>query len=295
METGTKFGTQRLLGSLLGTAHFLRIKHIDVNNKMPKYNCCVPGCNNSHRNKPANFKFYCIPKDPELRQKYVVILKNETLKIESPMTRVCADHWDGGVKLSRTHLPTLFPWSVQKPERRVITKYDKNVIDRFKRKRKIQDDAAAMDEVIVSTEDEPQHIPVQSETQTDLSLEQLSQLEEEVKALRSELESSYDKNQELLRELQEAKREIRKLNFQIKNPRFDIDIYKHNNKDIEFYTGFISYSMLLTCYSLIENQTSTLNYGDKSTRDNSPARIGRPRLLSKFQEFVMVLMRLRLV
>ena len=35
--------------------------------KNMKYNCCVPGCNNSHRNRSAALKFYCIPKDPELR------------------------------------------------------------------------------------------------------------------------------------------------------------------------------------------------------------------------------------
>lgn len=58
--------------------------------------------------------------------------------------------------------------------------------------------------------------------------------------------------------------------------------------------------MLLTCYSLIEKQASTLSYASKNTsdestkgQDNSP-RIGRPRALSKFQEFVMVLMRLGL-
>ena len=43
--------------------------------KNMKYNCCVPGCNNSHRNRSAALKFYCIPKDPELRKTYDVLLK----------------------------------------------------------------------------------------------------------------------------------------------------------------------------------------------------------------------------
>ena len=68
---------------------------------MPKFNRYIPGCNNinSYRNKPADFKFYCIPKDPDFRRKYVAILRNETLKIESSIIRVCADHREEGKKI----------------------------------------------------------------------------------------------------------------------------------------------------------------------------------------------------
>jgi hypothetical protein len=52
------------------------------------------------------------------------------------MTRVCGDHWEGGEKLSRTHLPTLFPWSVKTPTRREIKKFPAEEIALFTRKRK---------------------------------------------------------------------------------------------------------------------------------------------------------------
>ena len=51
--------------------------------KKLKYNCCVPGCNNGHRNRSTALKFYCIPKDSELQKAYVLLLKNDSLKIDS--------------------------------------------------------------------------------------------------------------------------------------------------------------------------------------------------------------------
>ena len=68
-----------------------------------KFNCCVPGCKNSHQNKSPDLKFYCLPKDQELRKTYDVLLKNDSLKIDSRNTRICSEHWKGGEKLSRTH------------------------------------------------------------------------------------------------------------------------------------------------------------------------------------------------
>ena len=85
-----------------------------------KFNCCVPGCKNSHQNKSPDLKFYCLPKDQELRKTYDVLLKNDSLKIDSRNTRICSEHWEGGEKLSRTHLPSIFPWSVSAKKRREI-------------------------------------------------------------------------------------------------------------------------------------------------------------------------------
>ena len=106
---------------------------------MPNFYCCVRGCNNINRNNPADFKLCYIPKGPELRQKYVALLRNETVKIESLTTPVCADHWKGREKLSHTHLPTLLPWFVSKAER-TTEKIDRVVINQFKTKRKVKDD-----------------------------------------------------------------------------------------------------------------------------------------------------------
>ena len=87
---------------------------------MPKHvSCCVPLCTNNFRNS-FGLTFYRIPKDESIRREYVRLLRNDNLKIESDSTRVCSAHWTGGSKLSRTHLPWIFPWSKKEKERRSI-------------------------------------------------------------------------------------------------------------------------------------------------------------------------------
>ncbi|KAK3747608.1 hypothetical protein QZH41_003608 [Actinostola sp. cb2023] len=61
-----------------------------------------------------------------------------------------------------------------------------------------------------------------------------------------EIEKLQKENEFLREELADAKEEIKKLHSLIdKNKRFDIEKYKHSDKDIEFYTGFSSYKMLM--------------------------------------------------
>ena len=88
---------------------------------MSHHNCCVPHCTNSFRNAPyLHSHYYRIPKDPDVRKKYVVLIRNETLKVNSESTRICSAHFDGGEKLSRTHLPSIFPWTKQMVARREL-------------------------------------------------------------------------------------------------------------------------------------------------------------------------------
>jgi len=266
---------------------------------MTKLNCCIPGCSNNHRNKPSNFKFYCIPTDPELRRKYVVILRNDSLKLNSPSTRICADHWEGGEKLSRTHLPTLFPWTVQTPKRRAIKKFSPEKIASYKRKKVTVDyQGNSESEVSLSLTEsmeteqqtpERDEIPASISTDTQTDLESCSC--ELNKLLQQENGLLKDENKLLRQELETLKAEITKLKGDMrKQGRFDIEKYKASDSDIEFYTGLQSYDMLRMCFEIIEDRTNDL---ETTQRGHTP-KIGRPRSLSHFQEFVLVLMRLRL-
>ena len=109
----------------------------------------------------------------------------------------------------------------------------------------------------------------------------------------SELDILKRKNTDLLGELKEAKKQFRQLQHKI-----DINQYEDSDKDIEFYTGFKNYEMLLTCFKLIEDAAKSLNYGTYQCKLNESnhhvPRLGRRRALDTFQEFVLVLMRLRL-
>ena len=90
---------------------------------MPKsVNCCVLGTSNNFRNNPG-ITYYRIPKDEKLRRRYEILIRNATLKIESVNTRICEQHFEGGIKKSRYELPSIFPWSKPVSTRRVLKRF----------------------------------------------------------------------------------------------------------------------------------------------------------------------------
>ena len=101
------------------------------------YNCCVPGCLNNFRNAP-NIHYYRIPKDKVLRKEYIRLLNNVTLKLDSDSTRVCSVHFEGCEKLSRNHLPSLFPWTaVDKEPRRELKRLSyEETVELFAKKKR---------------------------------------------------------------------------------------------------------------------------------------------------------------
>ena len=85
--------------------------------------------------------------------------------------------------------------------------------------------------------------------------------------------------------------EVLTLNYALENNRFDIDKYKDKDDDIAFYTGLPDYNALILCYKSVEHASSNIIYEHEKTSLNS--NVGRPRILTKFQEFILVMLRLR--
>ena len=90
-----------------------------------------------------------------------------------------------------------------------------------------------------------------------------------------------------------------KVNFgtQTELLRFDINQFKDKDSDITFYTGFPNYKTLMLCFDMVKDAAKNISYGnyDRKCFDCPPVwQPGRPRILTTFQEFVLVLMRLRL-
>ena len=75
--------------------------------------CSVPLCPNNFK-KSHGLAFYRIPKARRIRREYVRLLWNDNLNLNSDSTRICSAHWGGGEKRSRTHLPSIYPWSEKK-------------------------------------------------------------------------------------------------------------------------------------------------------------------------------------
>lgn len=133
------------------------------------------------------------------------------------------------------------------------------------------------------------------------SEEQLEESRNQIKTLKDSYENQLEQSRKQMltfeKQLEESKKEVVKLNYKINNIRFDIDKYKTSDKDIQFYTGFTNYQLLENCFSLIKKSAMNLNYGTREkVYENMQGlrRIGRPRALSTFQEFILVLLHLRL-
>jgi hypothetical protein len=179
------------------------------------FNCCVPGCLN---NFIIFIGYYRIPKCQNLRKKYKILLRNETLKLDSNQTRICSEHFEGGEKLSHHHLPSVFPWSKQGNPRREIIEH-KDVYSKRRKESAINQsnqtatvsgvdtmDTAVLDETVheerVNEMDQDVFIDQTRETetinllcitggsQTDVDLKQMEEIIQELNQFR-------EKNQQL--------------------------------------------------------------------------------------------------
>ena len=257
--------------------------------------------------------FYRIPKKESIRREYVRLLRNDNLKLESDSTRVCSAHWTGGKKLSRDHLPSIFPWSKMRTGRRILSRTESttNVEDK-KRKGDVStteidqgllvdiDHEVTMKADVSTTEidqgllvDIDHEVTIQAsfcdaETQTEITVEILDQIEADLKEIR-------EKKEKVERERDELSRETKRLQHLVKNPKFDILKFKDNDEDVEFYTGLPHWDALMLLYDMVNQKAQNLNYGSYEKKGTgSEQKLGRPRALTLFEEFVLTLMRLRL-
>ena len=88
---------------------------------MPKTNCCVPHCHaTSKRHK------HVLPRDETLRKRWMVLIRNDNLRVNSKGTSVCGVHFRGGLR-TEENTPTIFPWM---PEwTGLVNAYNKKVTD----------------------------------------------------------------------------------------------------------------------------------------------------------------------
>lgn len=269
---------------------------------MSHYNCCVPHCTNSFRNAPY-LHYYRIPKDPDVRKKYVVLIRNETLKVNSESTRICSAHFDGGEKLSRTHLPSIFPWTKQMVARRELKRVSFEETQKIEqtKKRKTPLTELPLDALCqqskenFSVDDTSTSVEIQTSLTGDLLNnlhDSLRTREQEIAKLKEEIHRLEKENKNIKEMNSKFQQEMKSLKHALDNNRFDIDQYKDKDDDISFYTGFPDYKTLILCYKTVEQSARNISYEHKRTTLDS--NVGRPRVLTKFQEFILVMLRLRL-
>ena len=156
---------------------------------MKPVNCCVPLCTNNLRNSP-NLSFYRIPKDSKLQKKYVVLMRNKNLKLKSELksgnTLICSAHFEGGEKLSRNHLPSIFPWTKGHSKRRTLSRISQE--DLVKR---AKSEGRPELEEILSTRDDTDNIVPHPEYSVNHCINACSSIKENVDLL-SHQESDHE-------------------------------------------------------------------------------------------------------
>ena len=142
------------------------------------YNCCVRNCKNSFRNAP-DLHYYRIPKEPAIQKRYVAFTQNETLIVDKESTRTCSAQFEGGGKRSRTHLPSIFPWTTPHVPSRILKRAsfeETQKMEQTKRKLPMAELPLEANSEIEEHSKENLSIDTSVEVQTLLTGEQLSKL-----------------------------------------------------------------------------------------------------------------------
>ena len=110
-----------------------------------------------------------------------------------------------------------------------------------------------------------------------------------------ELKSTGEERDKLAKEKDELTTDSKRLQHALKNLKSDISKLKEKDEDIEFYTGLPHWDALMLLYDMLHDKAQNLNYGSYAKKNTSPEnKLGRPRSMSIFEEFILTLMRLRL-
>lgn len=159
----------------------------------------------------------------------------------SQNTRICSLHWKGGQKLSRTYLPTLFPWTVPRNERRKLVRGEVSSSKRTKSTRNevLTDEGheGAALEFLIDNEPKEQRVicnfvfkghchksdKVRLDDEKLAVCNKLKKFELEVDELKQELKQNSKVIDELKEKLKVGEQKIKSLEYQLSNSRFDIE------------------------------------------------------------------------
>ena len=195
--------------------------------------------------------------------------------------------------MSRTQLPTIFPWSTTPIKRRIIVKNE--LIEKKKKVVMHPTETKAVNEL--SSEHEV-HMPEVYKVVDDLLDSVAKELEHPVtdnpNIEQNAAEGKLSQEMEDLRkQVESLKRELNELKTK---PKFNIDDHKASDENIAFFTGFPNYDMMVFCFDLLKDKAANMNYGNipRANFDPNKRKPGSRRKITLWQEFTLVSMRLRL-
>ena len=231
--------------------------------------CCVPLCNNNSL-KNKNLSFYIIPKESNLRKKWLSLISRKNF-VPSTSHRVCSVHFTGGKKTYMNNCPSLL---------------SKQVKDNIKKTRITVNSSIGYKRKIDEIENEKNDVNFSFE-------------ETEPEKLKKEIIILKDKLNIIKTKKKEMKNIIMSQNHTINQLKFTVDRFKQNQAHLKFYTGFESYNLFKVLLEYLEPAASKLIYWGSNTNiekttDFNYNKKGRGRIMSSKSELFLVLTRFRL-
>ncbi|XP_028394502.1 uncharacterized protein LOC114518698 [Dendronephthya gigantea] len=242
----------------------------EVTARLWKRYCCIPQCESNNRRNPE-LSFHKIPKNPDLKKKWVRLLKRKGVRDPSSTHRVCSMHFVGGKKTYTNNIPTIFA-STSKPRKRptVRVTVDNNNYSQCsssETSKEIRDDAVTSE--INST---------------------VVEIEDPINKIKKEMAILEDEKQQLQKQHEE---DIKKVQLSA----FRLERFIGSDNDFRFYTGFPNYSSFKAFYGYLSPACEHLVYHGSNTApitSASQTKCGKQRSMSPEQELFLVLTRLRL-
>ena len=244
-----------------------------VSGRMWKRYCCIPQCKSNNRKNPE-LSFYKIPKNPELKKKWVQLLKRKGVREPGPSHKVCSMHFVEGKKIYTNNIPTIFT---------TTSKVRKSPTVRL----------------TIDAKKSPQCSPCEAnpsirDTSTSAvssmiacmvvdTGDPISKLKEEISALKAEKLQLEKQHEEDVEKTQLS--------------TFRMERFVSSDSDFRFYSGFPNYSSFKAFYDYLSPACEHLVYHGSNTApitSQSQIKCGKQRSMSPEQELFQVLTRLRL-
>ena len=243
--------------------------------------CCAVGCT-SRFSKGSGISFYRFPTEPKRRERWIAAVNRKDWAPTNYMW-ICSQHFVSGSKnddpLSPNCVPSIFSF-VKSPVKR---KAADDMMRYERRKSALKQKRLLADQAISQTltpdlqhPDQPgSHSDDEQDVDTTPSLD-LDSTESEEHPLQKENESLKENMERLCGEVELLKKENQILKKS--HVSFSQASFENNDNKVRFYTGLPSYGLLMAIFSHVSKHLST----------------GPRSVLSEFDRFIMVLLKLRL-
>ena len=238
-----------------------------ANTRIWKRYCCIPQCDNNNRKNPK-MSFHKIPRNPELKKKWVRLLKRKGVREPGSSHRVCSVHFVGGEKTYINNVPTIFATAAcnkprKSPALRVTVECENNSV----------------------VPDVPTNLETSLATESDSCKNEdtIEKLKDDISQLQAKnmvLQTKYDKDMKTLQ-----------------CGLFQLERFLGSDSDFRFYTGFPNYSSFKVFYDYLSPACEHLVYYGSNTApqtQESQSKCGKKRSMTAEQELFLVLVRLGL-